>query len=498
MKRVEGVVWRELLRSPQHPQWAQLGPEEPLVVHIQILMQLCNALELAHRRGVVHRDIKPDNVMVGAFGEVYLVDWGLAVDVGQGQVGSRHLAGTPAYMAPEMIAGLPVDARTDVLLLGATLHEVLTGAPPHAGRTLIEVLEAGYSSATGDYHDAPGELAVLCRQAMSREIDDRPPSARAFRDRLAAFLSHRASAALARRGRELLAELGRAQVSGLARRTLLEECLVTLRLALKEWPESPSAAAALDDWRLAALATETEEGNLAAARHLLQQITNPPEELAAAVRELEDRLAREREAAERGRRTDFESDARIGARERRIVGRCLMAANVLIASVAIPRSMRGALDALQILLFAAAFCALFALLVVVFRRRALGNDYARQTVALLGLLAVLLVHRAAGWFSSRPVEEILVGDLLIVAGVCGAGGVVLARMWFVGLLAGLAGACLGIWDPPLASPAFASTGFLLALVALISWSRDARGAGRPADEHELRGAVRREGRGLSE
>ena len=66
MKRIEGVVWRELLRSPNHPHWANLGPDEPLVVHIQILIQLCNALELAHRRGFVHRDVKPANVMVGS------------------------------------------------------------------------------------------------------------------------------------------------------------------------------------------------------------------------------------------------------------------------------------------------------------------------------------------------------------------------------------------------------------------------------------------------
>jgi serine/threonine-protein kinase len=479
MKRVEGVVWRELLRSPQHPHWASLGSEEPLVVHVQILMQLCNALELAHRRGVVHRDIKPANVMVGSFGEVYLVDWGLAVEVGRLEQGPRRLEGTPAYMAPEMIAGLPVDARTDVYLLGATLHEVLTGAPPHAGRSLAEVLQHGYDAAAHDYPEVPAELAALCRQAMSRDARARPASARVCRDHLAAYLRHRASEAIVRRGREVLAALGEAGAPPSNRRALLEECLVTLRLALAEWPESPAARTALDDWRRIALTVEVDEGNLSTAQHLLEQMDRPPADLGDRVAELERRLTRERQEADRGRRAAFESDAGIGARERRLVGILLAVAVVLVASLAIPHAARGTLGAQEILLFLAVPFVPFALLVILLRRRLLGNVYARRTVALLGLLFTLtLVHRTVAWVAGRPADETLVGDLFVVAGVCGAGGIVLARWWFAGLVAGLTGACLGVWNPALAAPAFSSTALLIAFVAVISWSRDVRAAGR--------------------
>jgi hypothetical protein len=107
-----------------------------------------------------------------------------------------------------------------VYLLGATLHEVLTGSPPHTGRTLADVLLRAYDDADRDYGDAPPELGALCREALRREAAARPPSARAFRDRLAAFLSHRAAAAILERGRERLRELGRTSASPEDRRAL--------------------------------------------------------------------------------------------------------------------------------------------------------------------------------------------------------------------------------------------------------------------------------------
>jgi serine/threonine-protein kinase len=479
MKRIEGVSWRDLLRSPQHPQWANLGPEEPLIVHVQILMQLCNALELAHRRGFVHRDVKPANVMVGSFGEVYLVDWGLAVAIDRPPRGHRRLEGTPAYMAPEMIAGLPADARTDVYLLGATLHEVLTGTPPHEGRSLVEVLDAAYAAAELAYPGAPPDLADLCRQAMSRDPARRPQTARAFRDRLAAILSHRSAAALARRGRDLLDSIGKTDGLPSHRRAVLEESSVTLRLACQEWPENPVARSTMADWRRIALELEIDEGNLAAARRLLDQVRAepeiPPADLAARVDALERRLARERDEAATGRRARFDLDTRIGARERRVIGWSLIGATGAIGLVALAAAARDSLTPRDLVVFTVVVAAVFLPLVAILRRRLLGNRFTRQTVTLLGLLlGMLAVHRTAAWLADRPVAETLAGDLLIIAGVSGAGGIALAPWWFAGLVAGLCGSLLILWRPALALPTFSVVVQLLALSAVFSWTRDAR------------------------
>src|SRR5207248_5943633 len=107
------------------PVWRDRGsaPGDRLGAHLEILMQVCNAAHFAHSRGIVHRDIKPQNVFIGRYGEVYLGDWGLAVRV-EPRSQTRALCGTPAYMAPEMVVGGEVDARTDVYLLGATLHQI--------------------------------------------------------------------------------------------------------------------------------------------------------------------------------------------------------------------------------------------------------------------------------------------------------------------------------------------------------------------------------------
>jgi hypothetical protein len=132
---------------------------------------VAQGLQAAHARSIVHRDLKPDNVMVGSFGEVYVVDWGIATAFGP----ATQLAGTPAYMAPEMLGtpGARLSARTDVYLLGAMLFEVLVGRAPHQATSPRDLFDVVLRSEPALPDTVPSELAALVRRAMRAAPDQR-------------------------------------------------------------------------------------------------------------------------------------------------------------------------------------------------------------------------------------------------------------------------------------------------------------------------------------
>lgn len=213
MKRVEGVNWREFLLG-RHP---LPDGAVPLEYHLDVLLQVANALSFAHSLGVIHRDVKPENVMIGSFGEVYLLDWGLALSLRPQHRGLFPLAseaedvvGTPAYMSPEMTTGAGglLGPHTDVYLLGATLYEILTGKALHDGATLRDVMESAYASRPCSFPSTvPRELAEICNKATAREPRDRFRSVEAFRTALTSSLRHRTSIQLSDEGEERLSRM---------------------------------------------------------------------------------------------------------------------------------------------------------------------------------------------------------------------------------------------------------------------------------------------------
>jgi non-specific serine/threonine protein kinase/serine/threonine-protein kinase len=181
------------------------------------VIAIAEALAHAHWRKVVHRDVKPSNVIVGEFGETVLIDWGLAKSLTQDEeekappdtahwVSERtsvgEIIGTPAYMSPEQAKGLPVDERMDVFSLGAVLYQVLTGRPPYEGDTakiLPDVKQGHYAPLSEKQPEIPGELAAIVGKAMAPEPSQRYPTARELAEELRRFqagqlvLSHRYS-----------------------------------------------------------------------------------------------------------------------------------------------------------------------------------------------------------------------------------------------------------------------------------------------------------------
>ena len=174
------------------------------------LLAACEAVGFAHRQGVVHRDLKPANLMVGAFGEMQVIDWGLAqsADLPDGTLGS---AGTLYYMSPEQARGEPVNARSDVWSLGAVLYEIVVGARARAGANDIELAAAarrGDAQAIPD--ETPADLAAILKHALAPEPAARYPDAKALADDLARYLDGRRVRAHSYTPLELLQRLLRA------------------------------------------------------------------------------------------------------------------------------------------------------------------------------------------------------------------------------------------------------------------------------------------------
>lgn len=201
LKRIEGMPWSKLVSEP-HLIAERYGVWNALDWHIGILVQVCQALRFAHSRGIIHRDVKPANVMIGAFDEVYLLDWGLAISTNEDDprvptiTTSHGIAGTPAYMAPEQFDEDPaaVGPHTDVYLVGATLYEAVVGEPPQRGETMREIKEAIVAREHVPMpEDTPPEIVAIVNRAMAIDPADRYADIQALRSDLEELITHRGS-----------------------------------------------------------------------------------------------------------------------------------------------------------------------------------------------------------------------------------------------------------------------------------------------------------------
>jgi serine/threonine-protein kinase len=185
MRLVEGPTLATLLAEESEPPVLGLRLERLL----NIFLRICDAVAFAHTRGVIHCDINPRNVMVGSHGQVYLMDWGLALvrrtaqRTGPPGVG-YVIGGTPAYMAPEQARGTvgEIDERTDVYGLGAMLYEFLTLRAPHAAADVPNALASAQRGSVPAPDDVvpnrlvPAALSAIAMRALAAEREARHPS----------------------------------------------------------------------------------------------------------------------------------------------------------------------------------------------------------------------------------------------------------------------------------------------------------------------------------
>jgi WD40 repeat protein len=170
-------------------------------------LDVCNAIAFAHDRGVIHRDLKPDNIVIGSFGETVILDWGLAKrrearendSTVPGEISPPAATqlgqafGTPSYMSPEQARGQLdiMDERTDIWSLGAILYEILTGAPPFVGESALAIIDAVLRDPITPVRrrcpEAPAALAAVAETALEADPDDRYDGADELAAEIAAY-----------------------------------------------------------------------------------------------------------------------------------------------------------------------------------------------------------------------------------------------------------------------------------------------------------------------
>ncbi len=200
MKIVRGEPWSQSLAVKSERE------------NLDILLRICDAVAFAHDKGIIHRDLKPANVMIGNYGEVLLMDWGLAVSLYQSDKAeelshANAVAGTPAYMAPEMALGEVdrIGTASDIYLLGAMLYEVLTGLRPHRGANANEcLLAAAENRIEPAFH--MDDLVRVALRAMATNPFDRYETVKEFQNAVVTVQTHRESLVLAANAKESLRE----------------------------------------------------------------------------------------------------------------------------------------------------------------------------------------------------------------------------------------------------------------------------------------------------
>jgi serine/threonine protein kinase len=458
MRRVHGTPWGTLLRERRGPEWAHEG--DMLAAHLEILLQVCNVVRFAHSRGVIHGDLKPDNVMLGAYGEIYVLDWGAAMSTRPGDPRGlpfagdvRTVNGTPAYMAPEMVgAGMAISERTDVYLLGAVLHEILVGAPPHGGSSIYATMKSAFKSRPFPYaRDVPRELAAVCHRAMAADPARRYPDVEALRHAVAEHLEHRVSIALAAESEERLprllaaiAEPGSTQRGGRVVYPLYAECRFGFQQALRIWPGNEEAQAGLERAVSAMVSFTIDAGDAQAAALLLTQLKQPHHELKARLAELSQRVRAE--GAELSRLRDLERDLDVdsAARPRRLFIAALAALGVVLVPLQLwldppPAGAQGVRRLVAVLLLPAAFMIIMAAGAWIGRRRVFTTRTNRAIVggAFVAGGASFANRALTQLVRGAPLAEAVANDLFILAVVAAMIAVssdrrfAVAAAWFV-------------------------------------------------------------------
>ncbi|MBX7196152.1 MAG: protein kinase [Sandaracinaceae bacterium] len=487
MKRIEGDSLQALVRDPGHAAWPALERRhgDRVGAIVEILARVADALHFAHSRGIVHRDVKPENVMVGRFGEVYLVDWGVALRLSERSASDELcIVGTPSFMAPEMVTGRAsdVEPRTDVYLLGATLHAAITGTPRHEGYTVTEVLIGAMLSRPKRYPAELAELGALANRATSADKDARPASALAFREALSDFTRHRGSQRLVREAEARLATLAELPADRLAEATSMQaltESRFALTQALREWSDNPDARAALDRALRLMIEAQLQHRSPDVAAALLVELSSQEPALEARIEALRGELAETRRLEALARREEQERDPLRTARQRAWIAVGFMVLTVILVTLGWRSEVAndGSRGMTEVMKYDGVLLGAALVFIATMRRRLFANRLGRQTAMVLASsLVAATVSDAIFWARDADPRAAGPSSLLAMGGVLAGAGIGIDVRFFVSSAFFVIGAIACGLVPSLTIPAVGAAALASMTLVLLDALAQLRGA----------------------
>lgn len=418
MKRIDGVTMQETIMSPE-------GFNERTRL-LEVLISVANAMDFAHSHGLVHLDLKPANIMIGEFGEVYVLDWGCAVAFREGlpegiprPEPSDTFQGTPRYVAPEMFTDeAPLGPATDIYLLGGILYAILTGEGPNRGASTTEVLEFAHRPKQRLYPEStPQELIDVCEKALARTTDDRHKSAGEFRKEIEAHIKQRGARQI-----EALAWTRLHELQMFIKRDHDEDDVVatfnTARSAFMEslqiWTGNQKARDGLQQTLEAFICYELEHDRPESALRLISELPDSRPELEERCKTAVDRRQKEF----KGLKQDIERLAR--EVDPRVAGRSKAVLWAIIGlAIAVPQLLPPLLgkvpSAFEVTIAQGFFALILAGVVVYFRDRLLSTMNNRVLIGVvLAMVGYSLIPRAGAAYGISSLGYAFGLDLSLV------------------------------------------------------------------------------------
>lgn len=458
MKRIEGVTWDDVIHDADHEFWADVRVDA-LVRHVEITIQIAHALEYAHSRGVLHRDVKPANVLIGRFGEVMLLDWGVALAIEKvGQLSETAISGTPHYMSREMLSPESGDIgiASDVYLLAGSLRHALTGRVPHSGESMMQVLASVAMNELPPLpDDVEPELADILERAMESSPADRYASVQELRIALEDFLRHRTSARLVEVALERLSAMERAVAKTDARAVEVREHFDAARFgfeqALVGWSESTQARAGLSRAFETMITWELTRGDVESAEALHVALARHDEDTAEGLRDaIEQRasaLEQSREEEAHLQEVGHEHDIRVSRRARQLALYALVVVATVGSGLLTYIGLADPPPPPEALPVPPALALIVIGVIVVWQRDVFFSNRINRimTTNVLILFACVVIHRVHAALTHETLEMVVSRDALLVATIAAVSGAVLHRRFFAIAAIYAAAALVGAW-----------------------------------------------------